>query len=189
MKKFIPFILAIGVISTFAACNNSTAPTVDTGANTFTLLEKSQTLYVGEDIACFKNFETTHTYPQYLTYTKEINYELHRSAFYPSSSAYVEFDNYYYYWTSTKSVEEEYLGVQTVKITTNYSYLSRGADSDSLVVKTKTVTETSYDYTGGYMNYTRIVNVNLNGYFISTFDMASLCPDIAKLIDRSTSEK
>ncbi len=182
MKKFICFLLLAITILPLFSCTND----IETN-NTFTRLKDNEVLTANN--SRYMNLETETETIQELEYIISVSYTLYRSSYSPSSTnTSIYYNGYYYYWIASSITEKEQLGLQTVKSTTVYEYLPL-VESESVVIRSITKTETTFDYKGGWIEKDVEVKTNLSGFF-SSFDILKTdCPELAELIDTDNTRK
>ncbi len=149
---------------------------------TFTELAKDQTLNIGLDTK-FKNVQDVSVDKYYIEYRKSVNVNLYRTSYQQSGGDYIEYNGYYYYWT-TDSVVTDYLelGDATTKTTVTYSYLVFGKDKTDITVKTTMKQEVSYSFAAGEYQTNCSISYDLNNYFSSIDDLKTKTPALADKI-------
>jgi hypothetical protein len=133
------------------------------------------------------NYENETVTDKYVTYTNSVTYTLRRS-YSSSATNSVYYNGYYYYWDTQSTSQEKKLGKQTVTTVYSYQYLPYG-ENEEILVKSTVYTHTAFDYDGGWLDFSREVKTNLSNLFESFDDLEKKCPDLAKLIDTSTTQK
>lgn len=155
--------------------------------NTFTELSNGKTLFVGEN-KMYKNTYVEETNESRVAYEAYAVYNLYRSS-YQSSANSVYYNGYYYYWNKSTSTNDYLvLGDVTTKTNIKYSYMSYAKD-EKIVVRTQTTVTIEYSYKSGFHDVTRTVDVNLNGYFSSLYQLQNDCSDLYAMEDFSTTKK
>ncbi|MBQ8739337.1 MAG: hypothetical protein IJZ04_07560 [Clostridia bacterium] len=183
MKKVLLFALVAIMLLGLVSCGNQSSK------NKFIKLKDNEVLKIGQNSRPIMNYENESKTVKYVTYTSAVTYTLKRS-FYQNAngSQTVEYNNYYYYWEATATTQEKILGNQTTTTVYTYEYLPYG-ESEDLLLKATTHTHVSFDYDGGWLELPCDVTTNLSNYFASFQELEEKCPDLAKLIDTSKTQK
>ena len=175
MKKISAFILLGVTAFSLIGCNPKSG-------RTFIKLKDGKTLHVG-DLRVYKNHYVEDKQDSYVNYEAYVNYTLNRT--YSNSGVnYVQYNNYYYYWTKNVTTDSKRLGAVTTKTDVTYSYMSYSKE-ENIVVRTRNEVTTEYNYKSGFKSFDRVVNVNLNGYFSSNSDLQNLCAELYGQLDLS----
>ena len=150
LKKFTTALITLTMCIGTAGCTTKKAAETTNvekviGAQKLTNLGQNEVLVIGDDQ--FKNIEYSEEKYSYLTYTNAIEYNLVRTSY--SSSSYVSYGSYYYYWEISKHNDELLLGKQTDTYIVTYEYLVY-ENSETILVKTKQEKSVSYNYNGGW---------------------------------------
>lgn len=184
-KKILALVMATLSISCLFACNDDGS--TSTPVKTFTALANDETLHIGTRTPLI-NMTSTDTQEMYFSYVIDYVYTLHRTSYSYSNENYISYGGYYYYWTTTSTSTEAYLGTKTTVTTVSYSYLPYAQD-ECIAVKYTTLTETSFNYQGGFFNRNFNYNLVLNDYFLSYNDLKEQVPELANQIDVSKSKR
>lgn len=180
MKKLLLIFIALAMSFSIVACGSH---------KEFVELGADKVLVIGNTGERFMNHISENETVSTLTYALSVTHTLHRSSYsYSTNGSYVQHDGYYYYWDTETQYETEELGKKTTKNTFTYSYLPYG-DDENIAVKTTVLTEVSYDYSGGWIEKNVNVSTDLNGYFSSFAILKAACPELAEMIDVSTTRK
>lgn len=155
--------------------------------NTFIDLENNKALVVSSSSTPFVNIETTDTTSRNLTYVRSVVYTLNRSS-YSNVTNSIEYQGYYYYWSTNETTDTDSLGDVTVKRAVKYSYLPL-IESESIAVKSTTTTTTTFNFTGGEITKDVEVTYNLGGFFTDIEALKTASPDIYNMINHSTTRK
>ena len=182
MKKLLLISLVIVMLLGLVSCGNQSSK------NKFISLKDNEVLKIGQVTKPFMNYENETVTDKYVTYTNSVTYTLKRTSIYNSVTNSVEYNGYSYYWTTETTTQEKKLGKQTVTTVYSYQYLPYG-ENEEILVKSTVYTHTAFDYDGGWLEFSREAKIELSNYFTSFDDLEEKCPDLAKLIDTSKTQK
>ncbi len=185
MKRVVTFVVVFCFLIILFGCSNKSSPESTTREYKSLTKEQVLVLSTGER---FANNTTTEESDSYLTKIIARTYNLVKSSSQTNFPGEVQYQSYWYRITSTQTTDQELLGKRTVAVDTNYAYLIYTED-ESLSVKTTTVTKTTFDYKGGWVERYYQRTINLNGYFASEEELYSVIPEFASQIDSDNIEK
>jgi uncharacterized protein YcfL len=180
MKKIITSILLFTLMIFLFGCSN-------TSLREYKNLSSEQVLVLttGERYA---NNTTMVESESYLTKVIARTYTLYRSFNQTGATGEVQYQNYWYRINVIQTTDQELLGKQIITVDTYYAYLIY-TENESLSVKKTTVTQTSFDYNGGWIEREYQKVINLNSYFANEAALSSAIPELATQIDSDNIEK
>lgn len=178
MKKLLAVLIILATTVMLFSCGGP--------VNTFVDLKDNQALVVTSSSTPFVNLEDTDTSDYNLSYVKSVVYTLNRS--YYSSSNGIEYEGYYYYWSTNETTDTEVLGTKTTKSAVKYSYIPL-IESESIIVKATQTQSVTFSFTGGEITKDVAITYELGGYFTDIDALKTASEDIYNMINHSTTRK
>lgn len=172
---------------TLISCTAAKAAKNDSGFREYVKLPTDKILVTGsgERLA---NTTSTFSTQSYITKIVSMTYTLQRSYYQSGVQNEFQYGDYWYRLNISQVTDQELLGTQTIKTDTSYEYLIY-TENEALSIKKTTVTSTSFDYEGGWIEREYIKNVELNGYFLNQAELFDAIPQFKAMIGTKNTQK
>jgi len=181
--------LLIPCLFMLSACKDANDNSNKNLATSFCLLQQNETLNIGTTEK-LKNYQDTKTEQYYITCPISATVTLRRSPYYDDYYDCVRYDDgLWYRWELNQTTDNFLIGNKTIITTKTYSYLVYGQETNNLVVRSTTKTETKYDFTTKEFSKPCNITYYLNGYFDSIQTLQELFPELYSLLEISENNK